>query len=122
MWMKRAACASLIVLFVLALVALNVTPADAFPAWKMAFDKKYLVEGSALHTALEGKSNCNICHVGTDKKQRNDYGKALDKLLSKDDMKDADKIQQAFEKVEGEKSGDSTFGALIKEGKLPVTK
>jgi hypothetical protein len=75
-----------------------------------------------LHKALEGKTNCNICHVGTDKKQRNDYGMAIDKLLSKDDMKDAEKIEQSLVKVEGEKSGDTTFGVLIKEGKLPVTK
>jgi hypothetical protein len=105
-----------------AVVVMNVSPAEAFPGFKTAFDKKYLVDGSALHTALEGKTNCNICHVGTDKKQKNDYGKALDKLLSKDDMKDAEKIQQSLEKAEGEKSGDTTFGALIKEGKLPITK
>jgi hypothetical protein len=121
--MKRAACTSLIVMVVVAAVMAVDTPsADAFPAFKIAFDKKYMVEGSALHTALEGKTNCNICHVGTDKKQRNDYGKALDKLLSKDDMKDAEKIQQSLEKVEAEKNGETTFGSLIKEGKLPVTK
>jgi hypothetical protein len=107
---------------VAAAVAMNASPVEAFPAFKMAFDKKYMVEGSALHAALEGKTNCNICHVGVDKKQRNDYGKALDKLLSKDDMKDAEKIEESFEKVEAEKSGASTFGTLIKEGKLPVTK
>jgi hypothetical protein len=110
-------------LVVLAAVAMIETPsAQAFPAFKVQFDKKYMVEGAPLYSALEGKTNCNICHVGVNKKDRNDYGKALDKLLSKEDMQNAEKIQEAFGKVEAEKNGATTFGTLIKEGKLPVTK
>ncbi len=120
--MKKAVCLSMLALVTVAAVAMNPPSADAFPAFKIGFDKKYMNEGTALHTALEGKTNCNICHVGTDKKQRNDYGKAVDKLLTREDIKDLEKIQKALEKVEAEKSGATTFGALIKEGKLPVTK
>ncbi len=121
--MKRAVCSTLgILAAVVGMIVMEIPSAEAFPAFKVQFDKKYMVDGSALHSALEGKTNCNICHVGVDKKQRNDYGKALDKLLSKEDMQNAEKIQQVFEKTEAEKSGATTFGALIKEGKLPVTK
>src|SRR5690606_15272700 len=113
--MNRAVCLSLITM-VAAALAMAPSSAEAVPGFKMQFDKRYMVEGSAIYTALEGKSNCNVCHVGTDKKQRNDYGKALGKLLTKQD-KDPEKIQAALEKVESEKIGDTTFGALIKEGK-----
>lgn len=97
--------------------------AEAFPPFKVQFDKKYMVEGSEIFKALEGKTNCNLCHVGTkDKKKRNAYGEALDKLLSKDDTTKPEKIVEALNKVESEKTGDTTFGVLIKAGKLPITK
>jgi hypothetical protein len=104
-------------------LAVNNRQAQAFPPFKVAFDKMYMTEGSALHKALEGKSNCNVCHLGTkDKKKRNEYGVALDKLLTKDDAKNPEKITEALAKVEAEKSGNATFGDLIKQGKLPITK
>ena len=76
------------------------------------------------------KAKCNICHYGKSKKNRNDYGKALDELLDKDDFKasaikaDPDgsekKIVDAFEKVAKMKNADGvTFGSLIEDGKLP---
>ena len=120
--MKRVVCLSSLAVVVLALVVLKAPSAGAYPAFRTEFDKRYMVEGTPLYTAFEGKANCNVCHVGMDKKKRNDYGKALDKLLSKEDIKDPEKIQKALEKVESEKVGETTFGALIKEGKLPVTK
>jgi hypothetical protein len=97
---------------------------DARPPYKAQWDKKYLTDGSAMAKALpDGKSTCNICHVGAkDKKNRNDYGKALSKLLTKDDVMNTQKIVESLSKVEAEKSGDKTFGDLIKEGKLPLTK
>lgn len=101
----------------------GVRQAEAFPPFKVAFDKMYMTEGSAIHKALEGKSNCNLCHVGTkDKKTRNDYGVALDKLVTKEDAKNPEKIREALAKIETEKAGDTTFGQLIKDGKLPITK
>lgn len=103
-------------------LAIDVQQAEAFPPFKKAFDEKYMAEGSPLFAAYEGKSNCNVCHLGTNKKKRNEYGEALDKLLSKDDMKQPEKIAEALTKVESEKSGSSTFGELIKTGKLPITK
>ena len=73
-----------------------------------------------------------MCHYGKSKKNRNDYGMALSKLLDKDNYKTArikeepeqvDKeLTEAFTKVEKEKSvSGTTFGDLIKAGKLPGT-
>lgn len=64
-------------------------------------------------------TKCFICHVGKTKKNRNDYGKALSKVIGKME-KDKEKIRAALGKVEDEKSSDGkTFGELIKEHKLP---
>ena len=68
---------------------------------------------------------CNVCHVGKDKKERNAYGKALDERLDKKaDKENKGKIRKMMEEVaalpSGDKSDSPTFGALLKEGKLPV--
>jgi hypothetical protein len=100
--------------------------ASARPKYKTEFDNLYVKEGApqyseALVKALpDGKSNCNVCHVGKDKKVRNDYGKAVGKFTGKD-QKDVAMIKEALEKAAAEKSGSTTFGNLIKEGKLPIT-
>ena len=118
-------------LFVLlfAAVAFGVKPNSAF-AVKQFFDEfkaKYVKEdgdaGDKAFAAEVEKAKCNVCHFGKEKKNRNDYGKALDKLLDKKtDAKDKEKIQKALETVEKEKSAAGpTFGELIKEHKLPAT-
>ena len=100
---------------------LSTDSASARPPYKMEFDKKYMADGSEINKALSGKSNCNICHVGKDRKNRNEYGAAIGKALGEKNVKDNQKIVDALGKAEKEKSGDKTFGDLIKEGKLPVT-
>jgi cytochrome c2 len=71
------------------------------------------------------KANCNICHVGKVKKNRNRYGKALAELLSrKTDTEDKEKIQAALKKVDARRcepkdEKSPTFGELIRAGKLP---
>jgi hypothetical protein len=81
--------------------------------------------GDQAFAAAVKKANCNVCHVGAKKKDRNEYGKALDELLDKKaDAKDSEKIKAALEKVAGMKSNPAdasspTFGDLIKEHKLP---
>jgi hypothetical protein len=114
-----AMAAAMVAVSVLAGVSLE--SASARPQYKMEFDKKYMADGSAMNKALSGKSNCNVCHVGKDRKKRNDYGAALGKALGEKNVKDKEKIEEALGKVEKEKSGDKTFGDLIKDGKLPVT-
>jgi hypothetical protein len=89
--------------------------ADARPAYKGAFETKYpkVKEGN--------KIDCGVCHPGKDKKERNDYGTALSKVIAKNE-KDKDKIAEALGKVESEKRKDGmTFGELLKDGKLPAT-
>ena len=70
-------------------------------------------------------AKCNVCHVGSSKKDRNAYGNALaERLDKKEDAKNAEKIKKALEEVaalpsDPAKADAPTFGALIKAGKLP---
>ena len=91
--------------------AVYVKPDSADPAEK------------ALAAEVEA-AKCNVCHMGSSKKERNAYGKALAERLDKEDKKNVEKIKKALEEVAALKSdpdnaGSPTFGALIKEGKLP---
>jgi hypothetical protein len=68
----------------------------------------------------DAKTACAICHVGKTKKERNDYGKALNKLVTKMDKDDTKKIAESIKAIEGEKNAaGKTFGELIKAGTLP---
>jgi len=79
----------------------------------------------AFAEAVE-KVKCNVCHEGKLKKNRNEYGKALDELLDrKTDAEDKEKIVAALRKVEARRvdpkdENSPTFGDRIKAGKLPV--
>lgn len=65
-------------------------------------------------------TGCGACH-GKDKKVRNDYGKAYGEALGAKEIKDVEKIKEAFKKSGEKKSSTEgkTFAELIKEGKLP---
>ncbi len=70
-------------------------------------------------TDAETKNSCGICH-GSDKKERNEYGKAVNKLLKKADKLETQKIIDALKTTEGEKNAaGKSFGELIKAGTLP---
>jgi hypothetical protein len=96
------------------------TSADARPKYKMLFDAEYMKDGSALNKALNGTSNCNVCHQGKDRKNRNDLGKAINKALGEDakNVMDNQKITEAIAKAAKEKApkSDKTFGDLLKDG------
>jgi hypothetical protein len=108
----------------------RIESAHAVAPFKKEFEEKYVKkdpstpEEKALAAAVM-KAKCNVCHVGTKKKDHNAYGNALDTLLDKKaDMKDTAKIQAALDKVAEMKSNPNdsnspTFGELIKQGKLP---
>jgi len=68
-------------------------------------------------------TKCAICH-GKSKKDRNDYGDALGKILGAENEKDKAKVEAALKKAEEQKSSveGKTFGDLLKEGKLPGAK
>ena len=91
--------------------------ADARPAYKSAFEKKY------PKVKENNKITCGACHPEKSKKVKNDYGTALGKVVSKNE-KDKDKIAEALGKIESEKSSveGKTFGDLLKDGKLPGDK
>ena len=92
--------------------AVYVKPDSADPAEK------------ALVAEVEA-AKCNVCHMGTSKKERNVYGHALaERLDKKEDAKNVEKIKAALQEVAGLSSDPSkpdapTFGKLIEEGKLP---
>ncbi|HEX4150465.1 MAG TPA: hypothetical protein VHY20_15815 [Pirellulales bacterium] len=100
-------------------VALCAGPAaHARPAYKAQIEKVF-PDNAAIKEA-----KCNTCHEGTEKKNRNDFGKAFGKTLNAKNSKDTAKIDAALEAVAGQPSAISgkTFGDLIKEGKLPNSK
>ena len=122
-----------ITLFGAALMMLSMSPASAQPQFFAQFRAKYLKAddqsetGKALKEQVD-KVKCNVCHGKDDKgkdnkKVRNAYGAALDKLLSKEDVKNKDKIQEALDKVAEEKVSEApdapTFGDRLAGGKLP---
>ena len=98
--------------------------------------KQYMDEFKAMYVKTDGANDaekalaaavetakCNVCHVGSVKKDRNAYGIAMTERLDKND-KDAAKIKKVLEEVaalssDPAKAGSPTFGALLKEGKLP---
>ena len=123
--MKKV-CVTLLGLF---LVTLAVGTASALPPFDKEWKAKYL--GDSAPAALKeaaGTAKCNVCHMGTSKKEHNAYGKAVKKFLTKADFEavkaDPEKskkyIDEGLTKAEAEKSaGGKTYGELIKEGKAP---
>ena len=110
-------------------------PVDGRSEFSKAWQKKYVGDKSSdvqkkLAKAVTAVKKCNVCHdprkIGgkISKKNRNAYGKALAKLLTKKDKKNTKKINAAFTKVAKLRSGKDkklpTYGALLKSGKLPV--
>jgi hypothetical protein len=123
--MKKVVC---IVLSLLA-VALAVQSASALPPFNKEWTGMY-VEGNGNPKFVEavGTAKCNVCHMGTSKKDRNDYGMAVSKFLTKakyneikDDEAAAKKyILEGLEKAAAEKNGGGkSYGEMIKSGELP---
>ncbi len=123
-----SACCALKLAGVWIIVASRSSASDSSPT-KPFFDEfnaKYVKkEGTDAEKELAKKVEtlkCAVCHDPKDKKKRNDYGKALDKLLDKkEDAKNKEKIIKSLDTVYGEKvpGKDETFGDRIKAGKLP---
>ena len=115
--------------FVVGTLLSSVPRAYATDAFKKEFESMYVKKEPATDAekslvAAVQKAKCNVCHVGKTKKVRNDYGKALNTMLTKKDAKDTAKIHESLEKVASMKSkpddaGSPTFGELLLQGKLP---
>lgn len=100
---------------VVGLVAVLRDEAHARPNYKKEFEGKYPGVAGA------NKVDCNVCHYGTDKKNRNDYGAAFGKALPAPKCTDSKAIGDAFTKAEAGPSSTAgkTFGDLLKDNKLP---
>lgn len=121
--MKKCVLFTAICLAVVTLVGTVVRDAAARPAFRKEFLALYVKDGTPYAEKVI-KANCNVCHEGMSKKDRNPFGQELAKLLTKDDQGNPEKIQEALKKVADMKSkaGDDaspTFGQLIEKGELP---
>jgi hypothetical protein len=106
------------------LVTTTAQQAQARPLYLQLWLQKY--PDVAKKNNVKSAVKCNVCHFGTSKENRNDYGKAIIKGLDgKKNVKKKDKdiIDNALKTAEGEKSGtpDKTFGDLLQAGELPGT-
>jgi hypothetical protein len=119
-----------LILSVLCMIALTARPASAIKEFKDAFEAKYVKPDSteandvALAKAFKAVS-CGTCHVNPqkNKKIRNEYGKELNKIITKADKNDKTKIEAALDTVAKLKSkSGETYGDKISSGKLPAAK
>jgi hypothetical protein len=96
---------------------LSSSAAQARPQYNKAFWALYDKE---IGKQMEA-TKCNACHFGTEKKNKNDYGKAVGEAIGAKNEKDEAKIKAGLEKAAKEKSATEgkTFGELITDGKLP---
>ena len=87
--------------------------AEARPQYLKTFEQQY------DHLKKQAETNkCGVCHVGSSKKERNDYGKALDKTLKTKNEKDVDAIKKLMKQIEGQESNvkGKTWGDVLKNG------
>ena len=123
--MPRSSIPARLALLALSL-AIGASAREAFAIKQFSdeFKAVYVKEGTPLAAEVE-TAKCNVCHKGSNKKDRNAYGEALAKLLDKkEDKENKEKIRQALDTVAKESSDPSkpdapTFGDLIAAGKLP---
>jgi hypothetical protein len=101
----------------------------ALPPFNKEWTAKY-VEGNSNAKFVEavGTAKCNVCHMGASKKDKNAYGKAVSKYLTKakyneikeDEAAGRKYILDGLQKTEGEKAANGkTFGEMLKAGQLP---
>ena len=121
----------LLVVLVMFAAGLFVPSASALPPFNKEWMAKYK-DGSKNAKFVEAieTAKCNVCHdaASKSKKDKNEYGKAVGKFLTKAefdkvkaDMEAAKKfIQDGLAKAEAEKTADGkTYGERIKAGALP---
>jgi hypothetical protein len=132
----------LCLLLVLVAMSWNMKSASALPPLNAAWHEKYASLKDQVTSKLGEASNdrCNVCHVpGKGKKEKNDYGKAVGKFITKAKVTeirekgeasgaDADKISaetkkyilEGLQKAEAEKSAaGKSYGELMTAGQLP---
>lgn len=88
-------------------------PGNARANYKKCFDTVY------KDLAKSNKTNCNICHVGEDKKKLNHYGRAVAKELGEKNVKDDAKIIAAIKAVAKKKCKSGEWGERLEKGLSP---
>ncbi len=125
--MKKFGLFLLVAVVATAITAASMENATALPAFNKQFAKTYK-DSKVAASAKAAK--CNLCHVDKKKKtERNEYGAALSKFVTKDDYKElksdpdklAAKIEEAFEEAGKVKSSSGkTFAEKMEAGELPA--
>lgn len=110
--------------FAFGLASLLTSSADARPTYfslGVKDGKPGFVEMYPKVAEAASEKKCNVCHFGSKKSNRNDYGKAVGEALGGKDIKDIEKVKAALKKAEEGKSSveGKTFGDLLNDGKLP---
>lgn len=112
-------------------IALGISPAKALLPFQKEWEAKYVADNKNETFVKAAKTaRCNVCHDAQSKtrKDKNEYGKATGKFLTKSDYdklkkdKDAARnyILEGLEKAEDEKAADGqTYGEKLKAGILP---
>ena len=126
--MKRLALLVLFALIAVAITAASVENASALPAFNKQFAETY--KESPVAEAAKAQK-CDLCHVPKEKKtERNEYGQALSKFVTKDDYKNLkddkealkEKIENAFTEAGKLKSAaGTTFAERMEAGELPAS-
>jgi hypothetical protein len=101
-------------------VLTSVRPAEARPQYLPVWLQTYpdVAEKNNVKAAVK----CNVCHFGASKKNRNDYGKAIEKVLDgKKNVRDKTKIADNLKTAAKEKNADGkTFGEILDGNELPA--
>ena len=118
----------LIVAASLLVVVVATQAALAVPPFAVAFKKEYLDNNEHKEFAEEAckaPNSCLVCHQGKNRKNRNDFGKVVGKLLTKKDGKNTEKIATELKKaldmhVDPKDDKSDTYLDRVKAGKYPV--
>ena len=123
--MKRLA-SLVVVCLVAVLINVSMQKASARPPYPKRLQE--VTKNSKAADAIK-EQKCNSCHDPKDKKKRNDFGKAVNKNLTKADFdslkEDTEKLNKkvddAIKAALKEKSASGkTYGELIEAGEVPV--
>ena len=126
--MKRFALLFVACLVALAFNMLATPTASARMEYKLQLEE--ITKNSKFADTIK-EHKCNVCHYGKSKKNRNDFGKAVNKTMNEDAYKKlkaeenkeklTKKIDEALKAAMKEKSpSGKTFGELIDAGELPA--
>jgi len=111
-------------------LVLSCGSAFALPPFLRGFESRYNAPLGDEFAAKVAVAKCGVCHTGTSKKMKNEYGVALARLLKKENFSNERlqttpvtayrDIRDALRTVEKEKAPDGrTYEERLSEGLLP---